>query len=130
MPSNQPARRFAILEHRWEGTHWDFLIEDDQSTLRTWAIDQPIIEGIALPARALAAHRRIYLEYEGAISGNRGTVHRWDQGVASVLVWTELRVSLKVEGVQLVGVVDLWVEGGEADAEGPRLWLFRFGKLS
>ncbi len=129
MPSNQSSRRFAILEHRWNGVHWDFVVEDGD-TLRTWAIDEPIVEGIALPARSLAAHRRIYLDYEGAISGDRGTVRRWDLGLAWVEVWGDRAVRLKVEGAQLVGRVGFWEEGGETNAEGPRRWLFRFGKLS
>ncbi len=130
MPSNDPPRRFVILEHRWNGVHWDFLVEDDGNTLRTWAIDEPIAEGITLPVRSLPDHRRIYLDHEGAVSGDRGTVRRWDGGRAWVEVWGDREVRLKVEGSQLVGRVDFWEEGGEADAEGPRRWLFRFGKLS
>ena len=33
----EDSRRFAVLEHRWDGVHWDFLVEDGP-TLRTWAI--------------------------------------------------------------------------------------------
>jgi hypothetical protein len=120
------SRRFAILEHRWDGVHWDLLIEDG-SSLRTWAIDEPIVEGRELPARSLPAHRRAYLEYEGEVSGGRGTVHRWDEGTCEVVEWGEDRVRLSVSGVQLVGSVELWcVE----DPEGRRPWLFRLGKLS
>ena len=129
MPSTHSPRRFVVLEHRWDGVHWDFLVEDGPR-LRTWAIDEPIVAGATLTARSLPPHRKVYLDYEGAISGDRGTVHRWDRGVAHVEVWDDRRVRLRVEGDQLVGVVDLWNEGGEADAEGPRRWLFRFGKLS
>src|SRR6185312_13323450 len=119
------SRRFAILEHRWDGVHWDFLVEEDPS-LRSWAIDEKIIEGEDLPARALPAHRRIYLEYEGEVSGGRGMVHRWDGGTCEALEWGEDVVRLEVRGDQLVGLVELW---SVVDAEGLR-WLFRFGKLS
>ena len=47
------SRRFAVLEHSWGGVHWDFLVEDGE-TLRTWAVDAPIVAGVDLPARALA----------------------------------------------------------------------------
>ncbi len=118
-------RRFAILEHRWDGVHWDFLVEDGQS-LRTWAIDRPIVGGIDLDARALPPHRRVYLEYEGEVSGGRGTVTRWDEGTCEVLEWTDDRVRLDVRGVQLVGLVEFRYSKDEE----VRRWLFRFGKLS
>ena len=36
--------------------------------------------GRGFPAEALPDHRLIYLEYEGPISGDRGTVVAWDRG--------------------------------------------------
>jgi len=119
------TRRFAVLEHRWDGVHWDFLVEDGP-TLRAWAIDAPIVEGADLPARALAAHRRIYLDYEGEVSGGRGSVRRWDRGECTVVEWGEGLVRLELRGAQLVG----WAEFRGAGAEGPRGWRARFGKLS
>ena len=119
------TRRFAILEHRWDGVHWDFLVEDGP-TLRTWAVDAPIVEAVDLPARALPAHRRIYLDYEGAISGGRGTVRRLDEGRCEVIEWSEGRVRLVVRGVQLVGTVEL----RRVEEEGRPSWRFRLGKLS
>ncbi len=57
--------RFVVLEHVWNGVHWDFMLECGE-VLRTWAIDAPIVAGQRpVPARALADHRRIYLDYEG-----------------------------------------------------------------
>jgi hypothetical protein len=119
------ARRFAVLEHQWDGVHWDFLVEDGP-TLRTWAIDSPISEGVDLPSRSLPAHRAIYLTYVGEISGGRGTVRRWDEGTCEVVEWGERRVRLNVLGGQLVGSVELWCveEDGRVD------WRFRLGKLS
>ena len=44
--------RFVLLEHVWNGVHWDLMLEHGD-VLRTWAIDSPIVAGIDLPARAL-----------------------------------------------------------------------------
>jgi DNA polymerase Ligase (LigD) len=118
-------RQYAILEHRWDGVHWDFLVEDGP-TLRSWAIDSPIVADVDLPARELPAHRAVYLDYEGEVSGGRGTVRRWDRGECGVIEWGEDRVRLEVRGVQLVGTVELWRVGDEDR----RSWVFRFGKLS
>ena len=68
--------RFVVLEHAWNGTHWDFLLEDGPA-LRAWALDAPIVRGQTQPARSLPDHRLVYLEYEGPISGDRGVVRRW-----------------------------------------------------
>jgi hypothetical protein len=133
-------RRFVILEHQWEGIHWDLMVETDPSgPLRTWAIDSEPVPGRDLPARALADHRREYLTYEGEVSGGRGTVRRWDEGTCSVEVWGPERVRLVLDGNQLDGVAELRsVEGigpgipsasGAGGASGTS-WVFCLGKLS
>ncbi len=42
--------RFALLEHRWNGIHWDLFLESGD-VLRTWAIDRELVHGLDLPAR-------------------------------------------------------------------------------
>jgi hypothetical protein len=116
--------RFVLLEHRWVGVHWDFMLEHGD-TLRTWAIDEPIVADVDLPARALPDHRRIYLDYEGELSGNRGTVRRVDQGVYTALIWEEGRVRVRLEGTQLVGEVEICQV---CSPEGVS-WTFRLGNL-
>jgi hypothetical protein len=76
--------RFVILRHEFAAAqagraHWDLMFEQG-SSLRTWAIASDPIAADGADARALADHRLAYLEYEGPISGDRGTVTRWDQG--------------------------------------------------
>ncbi len=122
---NHATRRFTILEHQWDGVHWDFLVEDG-ATLRTWAIDEPLVGCRELPARELPAHRRIYLDYEGPISGGRGIVRRWDSGICEVLEWGEEIVRLRIQGVQVEGVVEFRCRL----VDGERCWLFCLGKLS
>ncbi len=118
--------RFVLLEHRWDGVHWDLMLEHGEA-LRTWAIDAPIVPDVDLPARALPGHRRIYLEYEGEVSGNRGTVRRIDQGTYTALVWEEDRVRVHLRGIQLVG--DVEIRQVVPPSEGEPSWYFRMGKV-
>ncbi len=118
--------RFVLLEHCWDGVHWDFMLEAG-AVLRTWAIDARIVKGVDLPARALGDHRRIYLEYEGEVSGNRGSVRRLDEGTYRVLLWSADHVRVELAGSQLVGEVELrCVESG---SDGVTSWNFRIGNL-
>jgi DNA polymerase Ligase (LigD) len=118
--------RFVVLEHVWNGVHWDFMLECGNA-LRTWAIDMPLVAGQDLPARALPDHRMIYLGYEGVISGNRGSVRRVDAGTYWPLVWSAGRVRLEVAGSQLVGEVELRESGSKSGAT--TLWIFRMGNF-
>jgi len=118
--------RFVLLEHNWNGLHWDLMLESGD-VLRTWAIDAPIVAGQELPARALLDHRRIYLEYEGELSGNRGRVRRVDAGTFRILVWRAEHVRVELSGTQLVGEVDLRVTRLEVGAASS--WIFRMGNF-
>ncbi len=124
----QPPR-FVVLEHRWNGVHWDFMLEHGES-LRTWAMDEPIVAGVELPARALPDHRIAYLDYEGPISGDRGSVSRVDQGVYVPIEWTDDRVRVRLLGRQLVGEVVLRRTRPAFDEAPPRNWKFSLGKVN
>jgi hypothetical protein len=118
--------RFVVLEHTWNGVHWDLMLEVGDR-LRTWAIDAPIEPGVDLPARDLADHRRAYLDYEGPVSGNRGSVRRVDRGEFEVRIWTPEHVRIALRGAQLVGEVELrrvGMTGGRSSLA----WVFRLGK--
>jgi hypothetical protein len=118
--------RFVLLEHTWNGVHWDLMLENGD-VLRTWAIDAPVVGGRDLPARALGDHRPSYLEYEGEISGNRGTVRRLDSGTFRILAWSAEHVRVELSGIQLKGEVDLRVARLEV---GPTSsWIFRMGNF-
>jgi hypothetical protein len=114
--------RFVLLEHRWNGVHWDVMLELGDA-LRTWAIDSPIESGKDLTARLLPDHRLAYLDYEGPVSGDRGEVRRVAQGTYEVGQWSENRVELTLESPQLNGIVTLSRAAGTD-------WFFRFvGKV-
>jgi hypothetical protein len=124
----RPGRRpFVLLEHRWDGVHWDLML-DVGDVLKTWAIDTEVVAGVDLPARALGDHRRLYLDYEGAISGGRGSVRRIDRGDYTPLVWTPERVRVCFNGAQLVGEAELRrTDVGPTDS--PLSWIFRLGNF-
>ena len=84
--SRQQAVRFVVLRHTdRQGVHFDLMI-DQGNGLATWKCPQPP-ESAGPGGRActrIADHRRRYLDYEGPIAGDRGTVQRHDQGVCVV----------------------------------------------
>lgn len=117
--------RFVILEHQWDGTHWDLMLERE-GVLRTWALAESVVVGRNLAARALADHRLHYLDYEGAISGGRGSVRRWDSGFYQSRLWTPDLVRFWLTGGQVEGEAVLFrIESG-LTAE-PFSWFFRLG---
>jgi hypothetical protein len=83
--------RYVVLRHETppgasRPSHWDLMFEvDPTAALRTWAIELPPDSATAQAARALPDHRREYLTYEGPVSGNRGSVARWDEGTYEML---------------------------------------------
>src|SRR5207244_11676015 len=87
--------RFVVLEHDHPHLHWDFMLETGE-TLRTWRLAVPPETGRTTAAESLGEHRRAYLDYEGPVSGNRGSVRRWDAGDFDGLEdsSTEVRVDL------------------------------------
>ncbi len=118
--------RFVLLEHRWNGVHWDFMLESaDGRVLHTWAVDAVVVPGRDLPARRLADHRTAYLDYEGEVSGGRGAVRRVDRGTFRVVTWSNDLVEVDLDGAQLVGRVVLRaVSTGGAAGWGMRLGNF------
>ena len=101
--------RFVILEHDHPHIHWDLMLEVG-STLKAWRLAKPPVnKGESIDAVLLDDHRVIYLDYEGLVSGARGTVTRWDAGNYESLAWEEeraLHVLLKGSRIQGVGVLD------------------------
>jgi hypothetical protein len=126
MSDRMEQRRFVVLEHEWNGTHWDFMIED-AGRIRTWAIDAPPVTGKDLSARALPDHRLDYLTYEGPVSGGRGSVRRVDAGTFHGLEWGPHRVRGTLAGGQLVGEVVLYCADSASPGSSP--WKFRLGKV-
>jgi len=111
--------RYVILRHRWPqgprrwfdetepeehvirrgGDHFDWLFQSD-SCLATWAtatrlsVDQKGDTG----AIRLPDHRTAYLDHEGAVSGNRGTVARVESGEFRLLSASPARYEIQTLG--------------------------------
>jgi hypothetical protein len=72
-------RRLVILEHDHPFLHWDLLLEEEYSA-RTWRLLRKPCLGEPIAAEPLPNHRLMYLDYEGVVSGDRGTVKRFLAG--------------------------------------------------
>jgi hypothetical protein len=94
--------RFTILEHNWPALHWDFLLEAG-SVLRAWRLLAVPVPGSTVPAEQNADHRFVYLDYEGPVSGDRGSVRRWDAGTFEWVADVPERVEVELRGEKLVG---------------------------
>ncbi len=105
--------RFAVLEHDHPALHWDFLLEDE-GVLLTWRLASPPKAGAAAAAEKSCDHRLLYLDYEGPISGGRGSVTRWDGGLFDWEARDADRFVVRLAGSRLCGVFRL--ERGDGGA--------------
>lgn len=107
--SPTPKLRWVLLWHECppdyrDGSHWDLMLEregvTDERRLATWSLSLlpkgwPGAAGDAskeVEAITLADHRAAYLEYEGPVSGDRGTVTRVARGEVTWREESERRV--------------------------------------
>lgn len=59
--------------------------------------ERPDLSADPMELELLGEHRRVYLDYEGPVSGNRGTVRVLAKGLAQVLLRTEDRLALAAD---------------------------------
>ena len=102
----QQLSLFVILTHDHPILHWDFMLEQGEG-LRTWRLLSTPDGAGTIQAEALPDHRKLYLEYEGPVSGDRGVVSRWDWGHYTLVNQTETRVEVALQGQRLAGVARL-----------------------
>jgi hypothetical protein len=125
----RPAPLFVLLYHDQAGSaHWDLMI-DRGTALATWQLLDPpetlaVMGGSPIRARRLADHRRIYLDYEGPVSEDRGHVRRIDRGEclaleASPTSWTIRLIGRVLRGTFVLSRIedDRW-ELGRTAADG------------
>ena len=110
--------RFVILTHDYPFLHWDFMLEREDC-LTTWRLLQQPETDKVIVAERLADHRKMYLDYEGPVSNDRGEVRRWDGGQFQTLAESSDCVHVLLEGERLRAEVVI-----ENDLESNQ-WSFR-----
>ncbi len=98
--------RFVLLTHDHPVWHWDLMLED-QGVLLTWRLDADPCSDVPRGAIPLPDHRLLYLEYEGPVSNQRGTVTRWDSGEYEVIEQKNDAFLIHVRGARMQGRVTL-----------------------
>lgn len=105
---SEPPLRFVVLHHipgqdfgRTDEEHFDWMFQSGDG-LRTWASPVCRFDGgdFLIPCQSLPPHRIAYLDYEGPVSGNRGSVGRVLSGTFTVVedLQTRFVVALSVDG--------------------------------
>ena len=115
-----------ILEHS-PGTkgpaalHWDLMLES-AARLRTWALDAPLTNALSAPiaAMALPDHRLAYLDYEGPLSGERGSVVQVTSGTYETLEERPGLLRIKLLGAARSESNELALQGTAALSAEPR----------
>ncbi len=90
------SNRYVILEHDWNGIHYDLMLEDD-GALKSWRLAKSLQPGEQKATR-LPDHRLVYLQYEGPVSGDRGTVRRVSAGTYATAIKNDERWEVLLEG--------------------------------
>jgi hypothetical protein len=108
--------RFVLLRHECptgfaKPSHWDFMLEAN-GTLLTWELHElPATWGGAggtvVNATRLPDHRLQYLDCEGPLSGDRGTVQRVASGMYELLSQNEQSIRAKLDSSMFRGEIEL-----------------------
>jgi hypothetical protein len=82
---------------------------EENGVLRTWVVDdiEALRAGKPMPVDEIQSHRLEYLEIEGPLSGNRGSVMRIDRGTLDQLEITDVHVAARLSGDMLQGKLEL-----------------------
>ncbi len=110
--------RFALLAHDFPTPHWDLMLESE-GALCTWQLPSIPEAGKPIPAEAIGDHRLKYLDYEGPVSGNRGSVQRVDGGELEWHICKPDHVVAILYGASLNGRIQLMMIGDR--------WICKFG---
>lgn len=111
--------RFVILRHAMplesaRPSHWDLMLEVEDR-LWTWALPlPPSAAATNIEGERLVDHRLAYLEYEGPVSGGRGSVERWDVGRYRIISAREGELVVELEGTRCRGRLSLVQMTGNA----------------
>jgi hypothetical protein len=105
--------RFVLLYHDCplgvpRASHWDLMLEE-KGVLRTWVLaeGQAAWSQNAIPVEEIQPHRLDYLEIEGPLSEERGTITRIDRGTLVPHEIGDLRICAQLSGRQIRGTLEL-----------------------
>lgn len=91
------ASRFVLLRHSFPDgdarkSHWDLMLEQSESLFTLQLLALPVAEcsqDQKIQASRLPDHRRLYLDYEGPVSGERGGVRQVASGTYQLVLCDE-----------------------------------------
>lgn len=97
--NEKPELRYAVLHHTHVAhPHYDLLLETaPDAPLATWRCEKWPPESEMTVVR-LPDHRRVYLDYEGPISGGRGEVSRVAHGSLRLLEKSDTHFRIRLGG--------------------------------
>ena len=95
-------------------SHWDLMLEYGDH-LATWELPKPLDVGTRLDVVQLANHRLEYLDYEGPLTRQRGTVSRYDWGKYTTILEDAEQKVILLEGQLLVGRLTIGKIPGNAE---------------
>ena len=110
--ANSAELRYVILHHTgWPDhpNHYDFLLQlnpgrdDNDRALKAFATTADLFPAVGSRFTMNEDHRRAYLDYEGPVSGGRGSVVRVDHGTLRWL-FTSRNFKFIASGTKLYGV--------------------------
>lgn len=104
-----PTRPTVLLRHTLpDGSfHFDWMLaRDGVGPLLTFRLEQDISEGSdGFTGKHLPDHRRVYLEYEGPISGDRGRVDRVAHGTCVIMAESQDELRIRLDLGRCRGIV-------------------------
>lgn len=103
--------RFVLHWHETPATfarpaHWDLMLQVGDH-LRCWALERAPNEIVDQAVDALQDHRLAYLDYEGPVSGERGSVSRHDQGEYETITDEVNELVVLLRGNRMQGTLTL-----------------------
>ena len=88
--ATEQQKRFVILRHYFSAggngeffDHFDLMLEQN-SKLATWQLEELPSPDKGVVAKKLPDHRVVYLDYEGPVSGGRGSVEQVMAGIYEI----------------------------------------------
>jgi predicted heme/steroid binding protein len=89
--------------------------------LKAWTLPQQPQSGASMDCQSLPDHRPAYLDYEGPVSADRGSVTRWDEGTYRIEHDDPKHLAIELSGNHLIGQATL-----TQLPDHPERWRFSF----